>query len=149
MMVLIEAPGCVPWHIACLSGGYASHPVLGCSAQVPHFAVIPAEWTVHPAARPDTKSRSAMQIKLSLRQAVLSSLIFGGVLLALASVDARVRERVGDVVSGSDGLSPWGDRLSDLGGALASAIRHQSLENAPLLVFAAVGAVLFVFMVRT
>jgi len=90
-----------------------------------------------------------MQIKLSLRQAVLSSLIFGGVLLALASVDARVRERVGDVVSGSDGLSPWGDRISDLGGALATAIRHQSLENAPLLVFAAVGAVLFVFMVRT
>ena len=90
-----------------------------------------------------------MQIKLSLRQAVLSSLIFGGVLLALASVDARVRERVGDVLSGSDGLSPWGDRLSDLGSALAMAIRHQSLENAPLLVFAAVGAVLFVFMVRT
>ena len=29
------------------------------------------------------------------------------------------------------------------------AVRHQSLENAPLLVFAAVGAVLFVFMVRT
>ena len=88
-----------------------------------------------------------MQIKLSLRQAVLSSLIFGGVLLALASVDARVRERVGDVVSGGDGLSPWGDRIGDLGGALATAVRHQSIENAPLLVFAAVGAVLFVFMV--
>jgi hypothetical protein len=29
------------------------------------------------------------------------------------------------------------------------AVRHQSLENGPLLVFAAVGAVLFVFMVRT
>ena len=90
-----------------------------------------------------------MQIKLSLRQAVLSSLIFGGVLLALASVDARVRERVGDVVSGSDGFSPWGDRVGDLGHALTSAIRHQSIENAPLLVFATVGAVLFVFMVRT
>ena len=90
-----------------------------------------------------------MQIKLSLRQAVLSSLIFGGVLLALASVDARVRERVGDVVSGSDGLSPWGDRVGDLGHALTSAIRHQSIENAPLLVFATVGAVLFIFMVRT
>ena len=90
-----------------------------------------------------------MQIKLSLRQAALSSLIFGGVLLALASVDARVRERVGEVVSGSDGLTPWGDRIGDLGGALMMSIRHQSIENAPLLVFAAVGAVLFVFMVRT
>jgi len=137
------------WHIACLSGGQASHAEMGCTAQLAHFAAIPRDEAVHPAASPDTKSRSAMQIKLSLRQAVLSSLIFCGVLLALASVDARVRERVGDVVSGGDGLSPWGDRIGDLGGALAMAVRHQSIENAPLLVFAAVGAVLFVFMIRT
>ena len=90
-----------------------------------------------------------MQIKLGLRQGVLSSLVFGGVLFALASVDARVRERVGDVVSGGDGISPWGDRVSDLGSALFTAIRHQSIENAPLLLFATVGAVLFVFMFRT
>ena len=89
-----------------------------------------------------------MQIKLSLRQWTLSTLVFGGVLFALASVDARVRERVSDVVTGGDGLTPWGDRLSDLGGALMSAVRHQSIENAPLLVFAAVGAVLFVFMLK-
>ena len=69
-------------------------------------------------------------------------------LFALASVDARVRERVTDVVSGGDGLTPWGDRVSDLGTALMSAVRHQSIENAPLLVFAAVGAVLFVFMLK-
>ena len=90
-----------------------------------------------------------MQIKLSVRQWTLSTLVFGGVLLALASVDARVRERVGDVVSGGNGLTPWGDQVSDLGSALVSAVRHQSLENAPLLVFASVGAVLFIFMFRT
>ena len=90
-----------------------------------------------------------MQIKLTVRQWLLSTLVFGGVLFALASVDARVRDKVNEVVSGSDGLTPWGDRVSDLVGALASAVRHQSIENAPLLVFAAVGAVLFVFMVRT
>ena len=89
-----------------------------------------------------------MQIKLSLRQVVMSSLVFGGVLLALTVVDARVRERVGDVVAGRDGTL-WGDRLGDLGEALVMAIRHQSIENAPLLIFAVVGAVLFVFMVRT
>jgi hypothetical protein len=89
-----------------------------------------------------------MQIKLSLRQVVMSSLVFGGVLLALTVVDARVRERVGDVVAGRDGTL-WGDRIGDLGEALATAIRHQSIENAPLLIFAAVGAVLFLFMVRT
>ena len=90
-----------------------------------------------------------MQIKLSLRQWTLSALVFGGVLFALASVDARVRERVGDVMTGGNGLTPWGDRVSDLGDALFSAVRHQSIENAPLLIFATVGAVLFVFMVRT
>lgn len=90
-----------------------------------------------------------MQIKLGLRQTALSSLVFGGVLLALVSIDARVRDRVTDLVSGGDGITPWGDRLSDLGGALMSAVRHQSIENAPLLVFATVGAVLFLFMFRT
>jgi len=89
-----------------------------------------------------------MRTRLTLRQWTLSTLVFGGVLFALASVDARVRERVTDVVSGGDGLTPWGDRVSDLGTALMSAVRHQSIENAPLLVFAAVGAVLFVFMLK-
>ena len=89
-----------------------------------------------------------MQIKLSLRQWMLSTLVFGGVLIALTSVDARVRERVSDVVTGGEGLTPWGDRVSDLGSALALAVRHQSIENAPLLIFAAVGAVLFVFMLK-
>lgn len=90
-----------------------------------------------------------MQIKLGLRQTVLSSLVFCGILLALVSVDARVRERMSEVVSGGDGMTPWGDRLGDLVEALTSAVRHQSIENAPLLIFATVGAVLFVFMVRT
>jgi translation initiation factor 2B subunit (eIF-2B alpha/beta/delta family) len=89
-----------------------------------------------------------MQIKLSLRQWALSTLVFAGVLIALTSVDARVRERVTDVVMGGDGLTSWGGRVSDLGSALASAARHQSIENAPLLIFAAVGAVLFVFMLK-
>ena len=89
-----------------------------------------------------------MQIKLSLRQWMLSTLVFGGVLIALTSVDARVRERVSDVVTGGDSLTPWGDRVSDLGSALALAVRHQSIENAPLLIFAAVGGVLFVFMLK-
>lgn len=90
-----------------------------------------------------------MQIKLGLRQTFLSSLVFFGILLALVSVDARVRERVSDVISGGDGITPWGDRLTDLGDALTTAVKHQSIENAPLLVFATIGAVLFVFMVRT
>ena len=39
--------------------------------------------------------------------------------------------------------------IAELGGALWSAARYQSIENAPLLVFATVGAVLTVFMLKS
>jgi hypothetical protein len=89
-----------------------------------------------------------MQIKLSVRQWALSTLVFGGVLVALATVDARVRDKVGGMLSGADSLTPFGDRITDVGSVIATAIRHQSIENAPLMIFAVVGAVLFLFMVR-
>lgn len=89
-----------------------------------------------------------MQIRLSLRQTMLSTLVFLGVLFAIVSVDARVRERLSDLAYGGDGLTPWGDRVGDLMEALATAARYQSIENAPMLVFATAGAVLFLFMVK-
>jgi hypothetical protein len=87
-------------------------------------------------------------MKLGVRQAIASAAVFA-VLTMLVSVDERVRDRFGDLFSGGNGLSTWGDRAADLGRALAGAVRHQSIENAPLVVFAVVGAVLVVFMVRT
>lgn len=88
-------------------------------------------------------------MKLGLRQAIVSAAVFGVVLLGVVSVDDRVRERFGDLISGGDGISTWGNRAADLGGALVSAVRHQSIENAPLVMFATVGAVLVLFMLRT
>ncbi len=72
-------------------------------------------------------------------------------LLVLVSVDDRVRERFNDLVFGGSGgtLTPWGDRAGDFANALLTAARYQSIENAPLLVFAAVGAVLVVFMLKS
>lgn len=90
-----------------------------------------------------------MRRKLGLRETVVSALVFGAILLALVSVDARVRDRLTEVVASGDGVAPWGERVGDLADALATAVRHQSIENAPLLIFASVGAVLFVFMFRT
>ena len=85
-----------------------------------------------------------------IQQAFVSTAIFAIVLGVLVSIDDRVRERFSAVVtSGGHGLTPWGDRVSDLGDALLGAIRHQSIENAPLLIFTAVGAVLVVFMVKS
>ena len=50
---------------------------------------------------------------------------------------------------GSGSLTPWGDRAGDLGSALWYAVRTQSIDNAPLLVFATVGTVLTIFMLRS
>ena len=90
-----------------------------------------------------------MSMKLGIRQGVISAAVFAGVLLMLVSVDDRVRDRFSALMSGDHSLSPWGDRAGDLGAAMISAVRYQSLENAPLLVFAAAGAVLFAFMLKT
>ena len=89
-----------------------------------------------------------MQIKLGLRQTVISLMVFCGVLLALVMVDARVRDRMAEIVAGADGFTTWSGRLTGLAEALTTAVRYQSIENAPLLVFASVGFVLFLFMVK-
>jgi hypothetical protein len=88
-------------------------------------------------------------MKMGIRQAIASAAVFCAVLMALVSVDDRVRERFSDLVTRGDGLSSWGSRAADLGNTLVSAARHQSIENAPLLVFATAGAVLVLFMLKT
>jgi hypothetical protein len=90
-----------------------------------------------------------MRMKSGVQQAVMSAAVFCGVLLALVSIDPRVRERLTDLITGGEGLPPFGVRVTGIGDALMTALRHQSIENAPLLVFVTVGAVLFVFMFRT
>jgi hypothetical protein len=88
-------------------------------------------------------------MKLGLREAIISPVVFGVILLMLASVDERVKDRFTTLVAGGDGLSPWGERLAELGDALLSAVRTQSIENAPLVLFATVGVTLVFFMVRS
>jgi hypothetical protein len=89
--------------------------------------------------------------KLGIRESALSFGVFCAVLFALTSVDPRVQERLSDLIgSGSaTNVGPWTQRVGQLGDALWSAARHQSLENAPLLVFATVGTVLTIFMFKS
>ena len=87
-------------------------------------------------------------MKLAVRQGIASFAVFAAVLLMLVSVDDRVRDRFHDLASGSGSASISG-RASELSEALMTAARQQSIENAPLLVFAVGGAVLVVFMVKT
>ena len=88
-------------------------------------------------------------MKLGFRQGIASAAVFGAVVLMLISVDDRVRDRFNDLVGSGERSDAWGDRAGDLGGALMSAVRYQSIENAPMLIFAAAGAVLVAFMLRT
>ena len=71
---------------------------------------------------------------------------FGLVVAAVVSVDQRVRDQVEQLLWGA---GDWDRHAMDLGHALMVALKYQSIENGPFLAFAAVGAVLFLFMVRT
>jgi hypothetical protein len=88
-------------------------------------------------------------MKLGIRQAIVSASVFVGLLLVLAFWDGRVRQQVGDVLHGDAQMSSLGSRAAELGGVIISAIRYQSIDNGPMVVFAAVGAVLVLFMLRT
>jgi hypothetical protein len=87
-------------------------------------------------------------MKFGFRQGIASAAVFGVVLLMLISVDDRVRERFSDL-AGTGGVTSLGDRVGDLSNAVMSAIRYQSIENAPMLIFAAAGAILVAFMLKT
>ena len=88
-------------------------------------------------------------MKLGIRQAVISASVFVALLLVLAFWDGRVRQQFGEVLHGDAEMSSLGARVSDLGGVIVSSIRYQSMDNGPMVVFAAVGAVLVLFMLRT
>jgi hypothetical protein len=90
-----------------------------------------------------------MNVKMGLRQGALSAAVFGAIMFALVSVDARVRDQMAELVGNSASVAPLSTRITELADALWSAARYQSLENAPMVVFASVGIVLTLFMLRS
>ena len=89
-----------------------------------------------------------MKFKFGIQQALASIAVFVLILLALVSVDEHVRGRFNELVSGG-GVESVGQKAAFLSDAVFDAVRYQSIENAPLVVFAVAGGVLFLFMVRT
>ena len=74
------------------------------------------------------------------------------VLIGLAVIDGRVQDRLATLFSGrgpTGELLSEGARLQELGTAILQAVRDQSIEHAPLTIFALAAAVLVLFMLRT
>ena len=90
-----------------------------------------------------------MTLKLGIRDGAVSAAVFAVILGALVFADPRVHDHVSELVGGSGTIGPWGDRVGDLGSALWMALKAQSIDNAPLLVFATVGTVLTLFMFKS
>ena len=87
-------------------------------------------------------------MKVGIKQSAASAAVFVGVLAGVASVDERVRDHFLQLFDRGSAV-PMITRFGDVGDALLGAARTQSIENAPLVVFAAVSAVLVLFMWRT
>ena len=86
---------------------------------------------------------------MRFRSVLLSTAGFALVALAVAWLDPRVRDKFAQLLQAGDGIASWDNRVLDLIGQVVSTIRYQSIDNGVVMVFAAVGAVLFLFMVRT
>src|SRR5262245_11081710 len=90
-----------------------------------------------------------MRVKLGFKDSAISASVFAIVLFALVSADPRVHDHVSGLFSNAGVVTPFGDRLGGLGSALWSAARHQSLDNAPMLVLATVGPALTIFRLKS
>ena len=86
-----------------------------------------------------------------IRETLLSIVCLAMLVSALIAVDGRVRERFSLLFTqvSSEGVGTWGDRAQSLGAAIVQAAHDQAVNQAPLLVFAGVGLVLLIFMLRT
>lgn len=89
-----------------------------------------------------------MTAKMGIRDTLVSALVFGAVLFALVSFDPRVKAQVTDSLRVSSAFS-LSHRAGEVGGTLWRAARDKSMDGAPVLIFASVGAVLTLFMLRT
>lgn len=74
------------------------------------------------------------------------------IVVGLAVIDERVRSEVTALVSGRAGtveIAGFTGRVQELGMVAMQAVRDQSIEHAPLTLFALVALVLFALMLRT
>ena len=83
--------------------------------------------------------------------ALISAGVLTLLMIALAAMDLRVRERFGDLLRGTAGsdVGSLGGRVQEIGGVVVTAVWNQSVDNAPMTIFVVVAVLLTVFMIRT
>ena len=91
----------------------------------------------------------AFRFPPSLPQVLASLSVFTVLIASVAYIDERVKHKIEELLFGSSSVHSLSYQLADLGDTMWTALQHQSIENAPLVIFATVGGVLFLFMVRT
>ena len=85
---------------------------------------------------------------MKLRQFLLSVGGFTLLLAALVAVDSRVRDELDRLLWGGDGISSWDNRAVQMTSSLADTLQFQGIDNGPIMIFAIVGGVLFLLMLR-
>jgi hypothetical protein len=109
------------------------------------------EWTRTRGTLLASRRSQTQPIMKGSKETIGSVLCLIVILGVLVTMDPRVRMKAGAIVSDPIGgaVTPWGDRVTDLGGTLLGALKDQSIDNAPFLIFAVVGGLLFLFMLKT
>lgn len=85
---------------------------------------------------------------MRLRQFLLSLGGFALLLAALVAVDSRVRDELNRLLWGGDGISSWDNRAVQMTNSLTATLQFQGIDNGPIMIFAIVGGVLFLLMLR-
>lgn len=87
-----------------------------------------------------------------LKRGLGDALMSGGALvmlaIALVSFDQRVRELTWRFVSRTS-VADARVEIGDVGAAIFTALRDQTVAHAPLTIFVVAGAILFLFMIKT
>jgi hypothetical protein len=86
---------------------------------------------------------------MRLRQFLFSLGGFALLLMAIIAVDPRVRDEINRHIWGSDGVTSWDTRAMSATRTVTDSLAYQGIDNGPIMVFALVGGVLFVLMLRS
>lgn len=93
-----------------------------------------------------------LRVRRAFGEVLISIGALAALLTTLVLVDDRVREQVSMRFSAgraSDELANVGAQATSIVGVVVEAARHQSLDHAPMLIFALAATVLVLFMLRT